>query len=80
VSTKKKAKHTDLYDTLGELGDGISLVRVALRSLEQQAIAGDEISTLRVALDILSEAHKQFNTVADDNEPVTPRMPGIGEE
>ncbi|MFL6600174.1 MAG: hypothetical protein ACJ8R9_02490 [Steroidobacteraceae bacterium] len=68
-----------LYDLVSELANATCLIATAKRSLEHRDSNWDEIATLEAGLKMLKEVDQALNRLADDNSPVTPSMPGIGE-
>ncbi len=51
----------DIWAALGDLSDGIALVRVARNSLDRRETAGDEVAALDVAIDVLVDVHERID-------------------
>jgi len=51
----------DIWVALGDLSNGISLVRVTRNSLDRQDTAGDEVAALDVAIDVLVDVHERID-------------------
>jgi hypothetical protein len=68
----------DIWAALGDLSNGIALVRVTRNSLDQRDTAGDEVAALDAAIDVLVDVHERIDllqgqqgepTGEDDGEP-----------
>ena len=51
----------DIWAALGDLSNGISLVRVTRNSLDQRDTAGDEVAALDVAIEVLVDVHQRID-------------------
>ena len=51
----------DIWAVLGDLSNGISLVRVTRNSLDQRETAGDEVAALDVAINVLVDVHERID-------------------
>lgn len=53
----------DLQAILGRFLDGLAVILVTQRSLEEQEIAGDEIASLRTAISMLNAVYNELDAV-----------------
>jgi hypothetical protein len=75
-----KETPVDPYEPLDDLATAIGLVSTAYKALDKTGKSGDETSTLRIAIDLLWEAHRGLNVFIDANAPVERSIPEIGEQ